>query len=345
MLIALLVLTLTLSGLFLWAAGGIQRPRHFEGEIVDQAPVVGLPAAPATEKLTIMTWNMAYARGPNPDNTRNDPDPKEVVERRLKEMGALIRSKKVDVLLLQEVDFDAARSHRIDQIAKLAEASGLRYTARAVTWRANYVPYPYWPPSRHYGRVLSGGAVLSRYPIRANLVTLHPKPKRHAWYYNLFYLFRFTQRVRLAVGQKQLWVVNNHLEAFDKENRAEQAQALVGLLHALPTEDPLLVVGGDLNTTPPEAQKKHGFPDEPEDDYREDETLPILRKLSALRELVTPEEYRANEGAFFTFPSEAPTRRLDYLFASTRAAVLRREFPATRDFSDHRPVIAELKLP
>ena len=232
----------------------------------------------------------------------------------------------------------------------LAQHSGLRYSARAVSWRANYVPFPYWPLSQHYGRVLSGGAVLSRFPIESNPVTLHPKPAANPWWYNLFYLFRYSQRVKLRLAaDKQVWVVNNHLEAWDKGNRVAQAQRLLREVQQLRRDEgdqaPVLVVGGDLNTVPPEAKRKHGFADEPRDDYRHDPTLSVLRRLPGLREIVPVERYVADEAAHFSFPCLAPTRRLDYLFVDGRAKVARYEFVRTGDFSDHLPVLASVALP
>lgn len=281
-----------------WAAGGRQQPGERDDEIRDYGAAVATAIAPTptstpastptsasasaptsvpARPLRVLTWNIAYARGTNPDNDANEVPSKAEAERRLKAMGEPLRQQHVDVVLLQEVDFASRRSRYLDQLASLARNAGLRYSARALSWKARWVPHPLWPPHKQYGRMLGGGGVLSRYPIERNRVLLHPKPPENGAIYNAFYLYRYSQFVtlRLPDGQRLL-VVNNHLEAFKKANRVHQAQLLSKRLAQLPTPRPLMLLGGDLNTTPQEARRKHGFSDSPEDDYRDDATLATL---------------------------------------------------------------------
>lgn len=338
-----------IGGFFFWSSSGGQLPGLRAGEVFDygKGPPPRLPAR--NDRLVVMTWNIAWAHGADSDLDRNDVAPRAVIAERLRRMGALIREKKADVVLLQEIDFASKRSRYIDELAALARASGLRYGARAVSWRARYIPFPYWPPRQHYGRMLSGGAVLSRYPITANRVVLFPKPQSQPWWYKRFYLFRYSQQVQIARGENRMWVINDHLEAWDKANRQAQARALLRHVGALRDQNggeswPVLVVGGDMNTVPPEARRKSRFADAPEDNYEADATLHILRRLPGLREVVPPERYRQDERSYFTFPSTAPVRRLDYLFVDERATVARVTVVPTSEFSDHRPVVAELRL-
>jgi endonuclease/exonuclease/phosphatase family metal-dependent hydrolase len=344
--LAILVLLMVgiLGGLLLWAAGGRQSPGEFQGKITDHGG--GAVPRASGKQLRVMTWNIAYARGTNPDNDQNDVAPKAEIEKRLREMGALIRRYKADIVLLQEVDFDCRRSRYLDQLALLSRHSGLRYAARAVSWKANWVPHPLWPPSKQYGPVVSGGGVLSRFPISENRIVLHPKPDENDPIYNMFYLFRYTQLVKIARGDVQIRVVNNHLEAFKKKNRAQQAAAVAKLVAPLvQKKDAFWLLGGDLNTAPPEATKKHGFVDSAEDDYRDDLTLPTIRNIAGLSEIVPVARYREQEAAHFTFPTMKPTRRLDYLFFDQRLTLDRYEIVDTKAFSDHKPVLAVFVLP
>lgn len=339
------------GGLFYWASAGALSAGERIGEIVDFGDSAGLASAQgdaAGRPLTILTWNLAWARGTDPDPGHNPPVARATYDDHLRRMGALLRARAADIVLLQEIDFGAGRSHGIDELAALARASGLRYGARALSWRARYVPYPYWPPREHYGRMLSGGAVLSRFPIAANRVLLHSKPANQPWWYRPFYLSRYTQLVQLRRGDQRLWVVNNHLEAFDGATRAAQAQTVLRVVSELADrlrevgDERLLAVGGDLNTVPPEARRRAGFPDAPEDDYTRDDTLVTLRRLPGLVEIASPERYVADEPRHFTFPTMAPTRRLDYLFVDPRLPVVSYEMVRTGAFSDHLPVVATL---
>ncbi|MBW2735019.1 MAG: endonuclease/exonuclease/phosphatase family protein [Deltaproteobacteria bacterium] len=336
-----------IAGFIAWAAGGGLEPGERSGEIRRLPLVVSPPQSrprSAVQRVTVMTWNIAFARGTNPDNNANEPSSRGVLKERLRQMGALVRKHQVDILLLQEVDFDARRSHHLDQLALLGKHAGLPYAASALSWRARWVPHPPWPPSKHYGPVVSGGGVLSRFPIESNRVLLHPKPPENSFIYNLFYLHRYSQFLTIRLGKRELQVVNNHLEAFSKHNRMAQARVLARRL-TMGKGSTLRLMGGDLNTAPPEAQKKHAFIDSPRDDYRGDETLSLLRGIPGLREIVPLARYQEKERKFFTFPTMAPTRRLDYIFYDEGLKLTQTTFLQTQAYSDHRPILAVFELP
>src|SRR5205807_39535 len=97
-------------------------------------------------------------------------------ERSLARIAEVVAELAPDVLLLQEVDRGSDRSCGVDQAALIARKAGLLHLARAPSWDVDYLPFPYWPPSRHYGRLLSGGAILSRHPIADCRVEILDKP-------------------------------------------------------------------------------------------------------------------------------------------------------------------------
>ncbi|MDY0058706.1 MAG: endonuclease/exonuclease/phosphatase family protein [Myxococcota bacterium] len=336
---------LGVAGLLLWA----RAPRDATGrEGLRDFPGPGVP--PARPGLRVLTFNIAYGRGPLDD--AGDLRSRAEVEEHLAAIARTIQHSAADIALLQEVDLDAARTHHLDQVAFLARATGLRHTATAVTWSKRYVPYPFWPPSQHYGPMLSGQAVLSRYPLRHHEVWPLPQPSANPWWYNEFYLTRVAQRVQVALGAaptdaapaspaRESWatVVNLHLEAFDRDNREVQAGLVAEALARL---DPggLLLVGGDFNTVPPEAPSRKAFADEPDTDMDGDLTLPRLRAARAsLQDAFTPTQ--AADSGSFTFPATAPNRQLDHLlYASTRyrleSATVLHPAPAP---SDHLPIL------
>jgi len=193
----------------------------------------------------------------------------------------------------------------------------------------------------------SGGAVLSRYPITVNCVTLHPKPETNAWWYNAFYLFRYSQQVEIQWGEQVVWVINNHLEAYDQANRVQQANALGKMLPKFTdvAKAEVVIAGGDMNTIPPEAAMQYGYPDRPHADHRGDTTMNVLRNIPGFKEVVKVEDYLEHESAFFTAPAHAPNRRLDYLFVSENTRITDVRIIPTGDLSDHLPVLAELVWP
>ena len=346
-----LLLAIAAGGFLLWAAGGesaeeqapwlVLATEDFEGATVDAADEGTGPDVPETTpaQLTVLSWNMAYGRGPKDD--AGDLRDRATVEGYLSAIAAQIRASGADVVALQEVDFDANRTHHIDQLRYLAERTGHRYAARVTTWKNRYVPHPLWPPSQHYGAMHSGQAVLSRYPIVRNARHRYPQPAAFAFWYKWFYLHRATQVVDIQVGERVVTLLNTHLEAFDQTNRELQAELLVELLRR--ERRPQLLLAGDFNAPPAEATRKTGFVDEPEMDFTTDRTLAVVRAGVGpeMDEVVTREGHAAGEGATVTFPAEAPTRQLDYLFfgkgfALREGGVWGRQDPP----SDHLPVRA-----
>jgi endonuclease/exonuclease/phosphatase family metal-dependent hydrolase len=330
-----------LAGLFVWASGGIQAPQTIEGLVYDFGAGPSSKAQ-GTSKIVLLTWNIAYAYGFGSDGQDYVPRTAADMANRLNRIGEIIRVSGADIVLLQEIDFDSHRSHHIDQLEELSHITGLRYGARAVTWKAGYVPFPYWPPEYNFGAMCSGGAVLSHYPVAINRVTLYPKPEANAWWYNAFYPFRYSQQVQIQWGEQVVWVINNHLEAYDQENRIQQANTLARMIHETNIFIGVVIVGGDMNTIPPEAAMRHSYPDRPNADHRGDTTMNVLRNISGFKEVVKAEDYLVNESAFFTAPAHAPNRRLDYLFVSENTLVTDVRIIPTGDLSDHLPVRAEL---
>src|SRR5690606_20559225 len=131
-----------------------------------------------------------------------------------------------DLIFLQEVDFRSARSFDIDQLRLLCEKLGMPYAAYTLTWNKKYVAWPYWPFSLHFGRLVSGQAVLSRFPIKQQVLVQFEKPAENPFWYNWFYLDRVVQRMKVEIGTQSVSVYNIHLEAFTIQTRKEQLQKL-----------------------------------------------------------------------------------------------------------------------
>jgi endonuclease/exonuclease/phosphatase family metal-dependent hydrolase len=157
------------------------------------------------------------------------------------------------------------------------------------------------------------------------------------WWYNLFYLHRYFQKVVIDVGGKDYTLVNLHLEAFDKVDRAEQARQLVKKFQAEKVD----FAAGDYNMVPDVAAKKRKYP-ESEDDYEGDLSFGIL-KNSGYDEVIPEAIYAKEEARFFTFPAWAPNRRLDYIFFKKGLKMMRAEVLPSA-LSDHLPLKASFQL-
>lgn len=326
---------------FFWAAScpGGQDLDRFEGAEVQSLPGSQVPAAPRAIK--VLTWNIGFGGGP--EGRPTGIYDRDTVTRNLEAVVDGIRTAQPDLVLLQEVDRGARRSGSMDQFQWLLEHAGLPHGCYVDTWDVRYVPHPGWNPSGHIGRVRSGQAILSRFPIRACRREPLPQASEAPWWYRTFALHRALQWADLDLGNGTvLTAVNVHLEAFWQGNREQQAGILAEGLRRLP-EERLLVVGGDLNSVPATAPKRKDFPDEPETDFTTDRTIAIVRGVPGLREVFLDEAPEAPVKASLTFPALGPDRRLDYLFHRGLAGSTERAVPRFLA-SDHRPLEAALRI-
>lgn len=326
--------------LYLWASYPWDL---YSGTVEDKFGVVesseAAPERPTT--LRVMTWNMAYAYGMNSQGTAEYvPYDEDQYNEHMNGIADTINAAQADIVLLQEVDFHASRSFKHNQLQELAQKTGLRYWAQAQTWKANYVPFPFYPLSRQFGSMNSGGGILSRWPIQSNHIQLLSKPTAKAWWYNLFYPYRYFQKVEIKINEKVISIVNLHLEAFDIESKNEQAKELVKFVKKHRPD----IVGGDFNMLPDGAMKRSGFAN-PVDRYENDPTFSTVLKMD-YKEAVDLASYQLKEDIWFTFPSIRPDRRLDYLFFKDEWTLIQAEVVGGphSEVSDHLPFKATFKF-
>lgn len=333
-----LVPFISLLVFILWACQGSSFGRKHKDLIVNDH--INRPTAEsgsAIEKVNILSWNIAWGYGIGSEGSHYIPKNRESFVQALDSMAQTIKGANADIVFLQEVDFSSSKSHGIDQLDYLAKKLGMN-RAYAVSWDLNYLPFPYWPFKNHFGKVCSGGGILSRFPIESNKVLLWDKPKANAWWYNIFYLFRYSQVAKVEINGQSYELVNSHLEAFDKVNRAKQAQKAIELI----SKDSTLVFGGDLNTTPPIAKRKSNFSDV-RDNYEEDSTYEIVSASGFLKDSLSLDQYGKDEKRYFSFPSVGANRKLDYLFI--KKDLEGGEFKVIQTpVSDHLPVAVEVFL-
>lgn len=244
--IGLILLGACITGvLFYWVYWHVVHPDQ-SFEYVSDATWLTKPfvlADDETSDLRIMTYNLGWAVGPVQKAVR-DQIILGAYQKNLDEVVQLIEDKGVDIVLLQEVDVDSSRSHRLDQVAYLQEKLGWSYTAQVADWK-RWIPFE---GVRNMHRCL---AVLSKYPIVKHAYkrfTFYPNLK--SWFltcmYNPFIWKSSTQHVQIAHGNETLNFFNVHLSVLSEANRLFQMNDLVEWV----TGDGLmknLIVGGDFN--------------------------------------------------------------------------------------------------
>ncbi len=286
--------------------------------------------------IKILTFNLGFLYGKGSEGVDYERRDKAYYEKSLQALSESIKAWGADVVCLQEVDFAASRSQFINQAQYVAMKAGYPYVAEASSWDSNYIPFPYWPIRNNFGRMNSGGAILSKYPLTDHEVVLLEKPKSQPWWYNLFYLHRYFQKVTVKVGDTSFRIVNLHLEAFDKVDRKLQVKKLA---HKART-DKLNIIAGDFNMLPSGALKKSKFFND--DDYENDTSYSAMLD-SGLLEVVPEIIYLKDENLFFTFPAWAPDRRLDYIWYTEGLKMMKAEVLPSA-LSDHLPLRASFQI-
>lgn len=297
-------------------------------------------------KIKVLTFNMAYGRG-REDDIVVGLKSEDLIKENLDKISHLLKIVDADVVLLQEVDLASKRTYFIDEAKLLAEKAGYPSYTCVTNWIKNYIPFPYWPPSKHFGRMKSGQCILSKFPITDNERVALPQRKDKPFFYTAFYLDRAIQVADVMISDKIYKIFNVHQEAVDIKNKEEQAKILAGLVSKVDAGN--VIVAGDFNALPLNAALKRNFPDEPEKQWKEwkdvsrDRSLELF--ISSTPRLKNVFTSNFLEGETFTFPSNAPNRQIDYIFLSKelnlhKAKVLKE----AGTISDHLPVYAELEL-
>ena len=252
------------------------------------------------DTFSLMTYNIGYLSGMT--NNRPVERSKTLFDNNLSAINTLFKEGKADVVLFQEIDFDSKRSFNTNQYKAIAQGVGYSYGACVVNWDKRYVPFPYWPIKTHFGRILSGQALLSQYPIYSNERLVLPKPQSNTFIYNAFYLDRLAQLVWIGNHEDSLLIINVHFEAWDIKTREKQARIVLEIFDKYAENYPV-ILAGDFNCTSPYRQ---GFENE--------KTIQLILNHSHISAVVDSVDYVNSPNSYYTFDSESPRGKIDYIF-------------------------------
>lgn len=319
-----------------------------DARLYQAARIVTPPATAAS--LKVMTYNIKFGggridffwdcHGERVIMTRKE------VDRNLAALAVEIKRVNPDIVLLQEVDVESKRSQYVDQVQALLDLlPGLNYGAYASQWKADYVP------SDGLGRVDSGSAVLSRWPIVAGRRIALPLIGSQSGIKQYFYLRRAILDTRVQVpGMGKVAVLNVHTAAYAQDDtKKRHVELFKEELDRVAADKTFFVAGGDLNTLPPDATKMSGFPDS----VCEDEEFNVERDKAELTFMLpyykeyapatTRAAYVQDEKAHFTHSVSQYVlwnRKLDYLFTNGKVKEAGQTHQQTMGLSDHCPVSA-----
>ncbi|MFK7954157.1 MAG: endonuclease/exonuclease/phosphatase family protein [Ekhidna sp.] len=297
-------------------------PKESYAEVIDYSESFDF----SDSTLKVMTYNLGYLSGMT--NNRSIQREEEFFNEHLQKAKNLMREADASIIGFQEIDFGASRSFHINQLDSLAIYGDYVSGYKSINWDKKYVPFPYWPPSNHFGEMLSGQAIISRLPLEnAERIILNPNLNAPA-YYRAFYLDRLLQIAEVSFLGTQVKIMSVHLEAFDKETRLKQIELVKSEFDKYASKQPVILMG-DFNSKIP--RESDGI-----------DAIEVLMKSKWISSAIPFE----NESISRTFPSAEPVKMIDYIFYNENfiTPIQAKILIEAGQISDHLPVLAEFKL-
>ncbi len=293
LLILILILILAAGGLFGWLTATEYKPEAVEDLALLQSADKLL--APGQE-LDVLSWNVGYGGlGKNSDFFMDGG--KEVKAAGPNAVGEYLNGINAylyggdtpDLILLQEVDTDSARTYGIDETAYLAGGDMSLSRVHALNYSCNFVPFPL-PP---IGKVHSGLYTMTQYGItQAQRIAL---PCPFSWPVSTANLKRclLVSHLPIEGSDSQLVLVNLHLEAYDSgEGKIAQTNQLREFIQSEYEKGNYVIAGGDFNQVFPGSLEV--YPN----------AHPELWAVGTLDDSLLPEGWQ------FVYDLSAPTCRL-----------------------------------
>ncbi|QDT13107.1 endonuclease/exonuclease/phosphatase family protein [Planctomycetes bacterium K23_9] len=267
-----------------------------------------------TTSLRIATFNIAHGRGLSTSNWTGETRQQRI--HRLDAIAAELRRLRADVVVLNEVDFDASWSHHVDQARYVANRSGYKYIAKQSNFDFRVLGWT-WK---------FGNAVLSKQPIsQATLVDL---PGDAIWETVLAGKKRALDCEIQLADQSKFHLVAVHLSPRSEHVRVESITQLVKLAQ---TGDSPFVLAGDFNAAPPSCRFSQLSDDQQNTISAVDESRVFRRPPSN------------QSDAFLTFPADKPDRVIDWILVPSNW-IVDDYWVKPIALSDHRPVIADIRF-
>jgi endonuclease/exonuclease/phosphatase family metal-dependent hydrolase len=255
--VVLAVLVLGAASFLAVATASEFKPPDTERVQVQRAPAgAALRDLAVGGQVKVLSLNVGYAGLGQKDDFFMDGGhmvraPRADVAADLAGIERTVKSNPADAYLLQEVDTDSHRSYRIDEAARLRQASGAN-AAFAYNFKSMFTPYPL--PA--IGAVKSGLQTLTT--LSDPTAARQSLPVPFDWPVRLFNLKRCALITRIPVSGgatgRELVLINVHLEAYTSEaGRRAQTAVVTELMNDEYSKGNYVIVGGDFNQAFPDS--------------------------------------------------------------------------------------------
>jgi endonuclease/exonuclease/phosphatase family metal-dependent hydrolase len=310
------------------------------------------PPQNTTNQLKIMNWNIKFGGGRidfffDCYGDRVLMTEKEVINN----MNGLInkiKKENPDILFIQEADINSKRAAYVNEVQYILDNTDLNYAVYASQWKADYVP------SDGIGKVDTGNAILSKYPLKDAKRIALPLMDSQDSLTKYFYLKRNILKTHIVVNDKKLNLLAIHTSAYSQDGtKLKQIKILKEKMDEINSAGEIFIAGGDLNTIPPKSEKLKDFPDSicTDEDFQADDYTDDLGILDDYYKDYTPaislSDYEADNSKYFSHTTDKNgfwNRKLDYLFTNGKFSngmihqSIEQGGDNTMKLSDHAPL-------
>lgn len=224
-------------------------------EAIDSYGTTSKEIAPG-DSVTVLTYNIGYGANDAQHDFFMDggktvtTESADNINTNMEGIISTVYAANADVSFLQEVDIDSKRSYHIDEANLFANSFTNSNYAFANNYLCDYVPYPL---NENIGKVNSGLMTISAF--ETNSIERVSLSSSFSWPVSTCQLKRclLVERVPLTNSNKELVLVNLHLEAYDNggEGKMAQFKELCEFIQLEFAKGNYVIAGGDFNATLP----------------------------------------------------------------------------------------------
>jgi endonuclease/exonuclease/phosphatase family metal-dependent hydrolase len=311
-----------------------------EEDAVVAAPWGGAETMELTgNTLRILSVNLNYTSGSSYldlEAGKVFPVDSTMVRARLDLLADFVKEQRIDVLLLQEVDFGSRFAGNVKQAEYLAHKLRYGYIARSRVWKHPYLPYPNPLEEPMLGPVDVGVAVVSRVKLAWNRRFALPPVAPGNWWQTTFAPQFCVQEVEISVGNSPLKLFNVLLTSGNILERERQARQLAGI--AIRESNGNSILAGTFHASPADvriAQQKK----------RVDQTLALVRHNMNFELPVTDREILDSPNIYSTFTVDGTPVMADYIFSEKGVRIAKTELmKMPPDITPHSGWLVEVIL-
>ncbi len=292
-----------------------------------------------SDSLRILSLNLNHAAGPEARELESGEQfqvSEQGVTGTLSALVALAKEEKIDVLLLQGIDFASANTAMLDQAEYLARELKFGYVARSRNWKHPFLPFPSPWERKMIGETDTGLAVVSRVPLFGAQRFALPQEKLDNWWNSTFASGHGVLKVELAASGKHLFLYNVALTAgkvLARERQARETARVIGQ-----TSNGKGILAGTFYAQP--VRRKEG------DTARLDCSLDLVRHRLNFKPLFTDSDLHKAPGDYVTFVGkDGRGKTFDYVLPEKGVRISEWKILDLKSpISAHKPILVEVIL-